>query len=355
MPFRQWLAQRLGRRVADHVCSHHGKVEDVMISKRAFLATTLATAVQAIAGAASAQTYPARTLKILVPFPAGGPTDLVARLVADRLSAGLGQSVIVEDRPGGAGGSIGAKAVAASDPDGYTLLLTPVDVLTQAPLVYRDVGYDPLRNFAPVALIMTAPLILVVNPSVPAKTLQELAAYAKANSGKVRYGSPGFGTSPHVVGELFKAVTGASITHVPYRGSAPAINDLLAGQVQIYTDTITILLPHIEAGSIRALAVLNDSGTRYLPNVPSTVEAGFPMLQQVYTLALYAPAGTPAGIIDRLNAATNETLKTDTLQTGLSKLGAVALGGSVPDVSAYMAANTKKAAEMVAAAGIQPE
>jgi tripartite-type tricarboxylate transporter receptor subunit TctC len=330
-------------------------MEAAMITKRAVVTAILATGIAAIAGQASAQTYPARAIKILVPFPAGGPTDLVARLVADRLSAGLAQSVIVEDRPGGAGGSIGAKAVATSDPDGYTLLLTPVDVLTQAPLVYKDVGYDPIRNFAPVALIMTAPLILVVHPAVPAKTLQELAAYAKANPGKIRYGSPGFGTSPHVVGELFKAGTGANITHVPYRGSAPAINDLLAGQVQIYIDTITILLPHIEAGSLRAITVLNDAGTRYLPGVPSVVEAGFPMLQSVYTLALYAPSGTPAGIVDKLNAAANESLKSESVQAGLMKLGAVALGGSVPDVSAYMAANAKRAAEMVSAAGIQPE
>jgi tripartite-type tricarboxylate transporter receptor subunit TctC len=331
------------------------KAEDAMTTKRAVLRAIFAAGIVSIAGPASAQTYPARTIKILVPFPAGGPTDLVARLVADRLSAGLAQSVIVEDRPGGAGGSIGAKAVATSDPDGYTLLLTPVDVLTQAPLVYKDVGYDPAKNFAPVALIMTAPLILVVNPTLPVKTLPELAAYTKANAGKIRYGSPGFGTSPHVVGELFKATIGANITHVPYRGSAPAINDLLAGQVQVYTDTITILLPHIEAGSLRALAVLNDTGTRYLPGVPSVVEAGFPMLQSVYTLALYAPSGTPAPIIDRLNAATNESLKSESVQAGLMKLGAVPLGGSVPDVSAYMAANAKRAAEMVSAAGIQPE
>jgi tripartite-type tricarboxylate transporter receptor subunit TctC len=326
-----------------------------MITKRAVLAAILAGSIAAAAGSASAQTYPARTIKILVPFPAGGPTDLVARLAADRLSAGLGQSVIVEDRPGGAGGSVGAKAVATADPDGYTLLLTPVDVLTQAPLVYKDVGYDPIKDFAPVALIMTAPLVLVVNPSVPVKTPQELASYAKANPGKSRYGSPGFGTSPHVVGELFKATTGANIVHVPYRGSAPAINDLLAGQVQIYVDTITILLPHIQAGSLRALAVLSDAPTSYLPGVPTVAAAGFPMLQSVYTLALYAPSGTPAGIIDRLNTATNEALKTDTVQAGLSKLGAVALGGSVPDVSAYMSANAKRAAEMVAAARIKPE
>jgi tripartite-type tricarboxylate transporter receptor subunit TctC len=326
-----------------------------MITKRAVLAAIVAAAVVAIAGSASAQTYPARTIKILVPFPAGGPTDIVARLVADRLSAGLGQSVIVEDRPGGAGGSIGAKAVAAADPDGYTLLLTPVDVLTQAPLVYKDVGYDPVKNFAPVALIMTAPLVVVVNPSVPVKTLQQLAAYAKANPGKIRYGSPGFGTSPHVVGELFKATTGANIIHVPYRGSAPALNDLLAGQVQVFIDTTTILLPQIQAGKVRPLAVLSDTPSSYLPGVPTTVAAGFPMLQSVYTLGLYAPAGTPAPVIGKLNSAANETLKTATVQAGLSKLGAVALGGSVPDVSAYMAANTKKAATMVAAAGIEPQ
>jgi tripartite-type tricarboxylate transporter receptor subunit TctC len=325
-----------------------------MIARRAMLAAMLAAAF-GHNGTALGQTYPVRPIKIVVPFPAGGPTDIVARLMADRLSAGVGQSVIVEDRPGGAGGSIGAKAVSTADPDGYTLLLCPTAVLTQVPLVFKNIDYDPIRSFAPIALIMSAPEVLVVTPAVPAKTLQELAAYAKANPGKVQFGSPGFGTSPHVVGEAFKSIAHADMVHVPYRGSAPAINDLLAGQVQMYIDTITSLLPHIDAGSLRALAVLSDTPTSYLPGVPTVVASGFPMLQSTYTLGLYAPPGTPKPIIEKLNAAANDALKSASIQAGLKKLGAAALGGTVPEVTAYMSASAKAEAEMVAAAGIQPE
>jgi tripartite-type tricarboxylate transporter receptor subunit TctC len=325
-----------------------------MITRRATLAAMLAAAIGP-AGAALAQTYPARPIKIVVPFPAGGPTDLMARLLADRLSAGLGQSVIVEDRPGGAGGSIGAKAVSTADPDGYTLLLCPTEVLTEVPLVFKNVDYDPIKGFAPIALIMSAPMVLVVTSAVPAKTLQELAAYAKANPGKVRFGSPGFGTSPHVLGELFKSIVGADMIHVPYRGSAPAISDLLAGQVQMYIDTVTILLPHIEAGRLRAVAVMGDTPSSYLPGVPTAAVGGFPMLQATYTLGLYAPPGTPTAIVEKLNAAANQALTSTTVQAGLRELGATARGGSVSEVTAYMAASARAQAEIVAAAGIRPE
>lgn len=324
-----------------------------MITKRAILAAMLAAA--AGPATALAQTYPVRPIKIVVPFPAGGPTDIVARLMAESLSDRLGQNAIVEDRPGGAGGSIGAKSVAAADPDGYTLLLCPIEVLTQVPLVFKNIDYDPIKSFAPIALVMSAPEVLVVTPAVPARTLQELANYAKANSGKIRFASPGFGTSPHVVGELFKSIVHADMVHVPYRGSAPAINDLLAGQVQMYIDTITSLLPHIDAGSVRALAVLSDAPTGYLPAVPTAVASGFPMLQSTYTLGLYAPPGTPKGIIEKLNGAANEALKSAGVEAGLKKLGATALGGSVPEVAAFMSTRAKAEAEMVAAAGIRPQ
>jgi tripartite-type tricarboxylate transporter receptor subunit TctC len=326
------------------------------LSRRAFLRLAAgAAALHALPRFAWAQAYPTRPIRIIVPFPAGGPTDVMARLLADRLPTALGQPVIVENRSGGAGGSIGAKAVSTADPDGYTLLLCPVEVLTQVPLVYRNIDYDPIRSFAPIALLMTSPNVFVVNPAVPVRTLQELAAYAKANPGRIKFASPGYGTSPHLMGELFKSITGAAMIHVPYRGSAPAVSDLLAGQVQMYLDTITVLLPHIEAGTLRALAVASEARSPYLPDVPTTVTSGFPSLQSRYILGLYAPPGTSAGIIGKINAASNDALKSASIQAGLKKLGAEAAGGTVADFAAFMSAYARTSADMVATAGIQPE
>jgi tripartite-type tricarboxylate transporter receptor subunit TctC len=327
-----------------------------VITKRIFLSSILAIGLApAVIATAAAQTYPARLIKIVVPFPAGGPSDVMARLLADKLSPALDQTVIVENRPGGAGGSIGARAVATADPDGYTLLLCPVDVLTQVPLVYKNIDYDPIRSFAPIALLMTSPFVLVVNPAVPVKTIQELATYAKGNPGKIRFASPGFGTYPHLMGELFKQAAGAEMIHVPYRGSAPAISDLLGGQVQMYFETATVVLAHIEAGNLHALAVTSEVRSAYLPGVPTTVKTGFPRLQALYTLGLYAPPGTPASIIDKVNMATNDALKSADIRAGLKKLGADAVGGSPQKFAAFMLANAKTSADMVATVGIKPE
>jgi tripartite-type tricarboxylate transporter receptor subunit TctC len=326
------------------------------LPRRRFLhLAACAAALPAVSRVAMAQTYPSRTIKIIVPFPPGGPSDFIARLFADKLSGALGQTVIVENRAGGAGGSIGVKAAATADPDGYTLLLCPVSVLTQSPLVYRSADYDPIRSFAPIALLLTSPLVIVVNPTVPAKTLAELAAYAKANPGKVSFASPGFGTTPHLMGELFRLLAGAEMTHVPYRGSAPAINDLLAAQVQMYIDAALTLLPQIEAGKLRPLGVAGETRSVHLPGVPTTAEGGFPRLQGSFPAGLFAPPGTPASIIDRLNAAANNALKSADVAASLNKLGAEAKGGSTRDFAAFIAADAAMAADLVAAAGIKPE
>jgi tripartite-type tricarboxylate transporter receptor subunit TctC len=326
-----------------------------MITRRSFLAASLSLATgEAAIGPGLAQTYPTRAIKIIVPFPAGGASDVMARLLADRLSPALGQTVIVENRPGGAGGSIGAKAVATADPDGYTLLLCPLEVLTQAPLVYKNVDYGPM-SFAPIALLMNSANVIVVHPSVPVRTLQELAAYAKANPGKIRFASPGYGTTPHLIGEIFRRITGAEVIHVPYRGSAPAINDLLAAQVQMYMDSLTVLLAHIEAGGLHPLAVASEAANPYLPEVPTTPASGFPTLQTVYRLGLYAPPATPANVVEMLNRSVNHALKSANIQEGLRKLGADAMGGPAQSFAAFMLANAKASAEMVAAAGVQPQ
>ena len=190
-----------------------------------------------------------------MPFPAGGPTDGMARIISDRLGTVLGQSIVIENRGGGAGGSVGAKVVATADPDGYTILMTPGGSLTTGPAVHKNIGYDPFKDFTPVAKLIETPQYICVHPDLPVKTLAELAAYVKANPGKISWGSQGFGTGTHLLSELFKLETGASFVHVPYRGTAPMLAALLAGEIQIATDPSTTVLPHIQAGSVRPIAV----------------------------------------------------------------------------------------------------
>src|SRR5262245_22036733 len=204
---------------------------------------------------AASQSYPARQITIVIPFPAVGNLEIVARPLAERLSVSLGQPVIIENRPGGAGGTVGTKAVANAKPDGYTLLLTPAAPLVTAPAIYKNLGYDPSRDFVPVATLFSVPHMLVVHPALPVDSMERLVSYAKGNPGKVSYASPGFGTQPHLLAELFRLTTGANIVHVPYKGATSAVTDILAGQVQMYFDSVALFLPHIQAGKLRALAV----------------------------------------------------------------------------------------------------
>ncbi|MBM3526808.1 MAG: tripartite tricarboxylate transporter substrate binding protein [Alphaproteobacteria bacterium] len=269
-----------------------------------------------------AQAYPNKPIKMVVPFPAGGPTDAMARIVSDRLSAVLGQSVVVENRGGGAGGSIGAKFVATSDPDGYTFLITPGGALTTGPAVHPNIGYDADKAFLPVGQVMTSPLIMAVHPSVPAKTIKELVAYAKANPGKLTWGSQGFGTAPHLLAELFKLEEKVNILHVPYRGTAPMLAAIVAGEIQVVIDPMFTALPQVLGGKINALAVTSDERVEKLPNVPTVAQAGFPKLRNTFWLGVVVPAGTPAAIVDRLNAAFRDALAQPEARTRLSNLGA---------------------------------
>ena len=271
---------------------------------------------------AAAQAYPDRPIKVIVPFPAGGPTDGMARIIADRLGTVLGQSIVIENKGGGAGGSIGAKFVAASDPDGYTILITPGGSLTTGPAVHKNIGYDPVKVFVPVAQLIETPLVVSVHPSLPVKTMAELVTYAKANPGKVSWGSQGFGVAPHLLIELFKLETGVNVVHVPYRGTAPMLSAVLAGEVQVVADPMTTSLVHIEAEKLRAIAIAGAERTPKLPNVPTVVEAGFPKLQSPFWLGVVAPAGTPQPIIEKLNTAFRESLKPADTRALLAKLGA---------------------------------
>jgi tripartite-type tricarboxylate transporter receptor subunit TctC len=286
------------------------------------IAALLAWASLLAACPVQAQTYPNRPVKVIVPFPAGGPTDGMARVISERLGQVLGQSIVVENKGGGAGGSVGAKFVAGSEPDGYTVLLTPGGALTSGPAVHSNIGYDPAKVFTPVGLLIETPQIICVHPSVPAKTLPELIAYAKANPGKITWGSQGFGTSPHLLAEMFKIETGVSIVHVPYRGTAPLLAAILAGEVQMDADASTTSLPHILAGRLRPLAIPGVERFSKLPDVPTTAEVGYPKLRAPFWLGVVAPAGTPPAVIERLNAAFRDSMAPPETRERLANLGA---------------------------------
>jgi tripartite-type tricarboxylate transporter receptor subunit TctC len=303
---------------------------------------------------ANAQAYPTRPIKVVVPFPPGGPTDGMARIISDRLSAVLGQPIVVENR-GGAGGSIGGKFVAESNPDGYTVLMTPGGALTTGPAVNRNIGYDPAKAFASVGELIETPTIISVSPSLPATSLTEVVAYAKANPGKLKWGSQGFGTAPHLLAEMFKLEASINIVHVPYRGTGPLLNAIFAGEVQIIADPSTTSLPYIQDGKLRPIAIASNVRDPKLPNVPTVVEAGFPKLQSPFWLAVVAPAGTPRDIIIRLNSAFREALATPQTRARLDTLGAEVKIGNPEDLDKMLARERAQWAALVKAANIQAE
>ena len=268
---------------------------------------------------AEAQDYPSRPIKIVVPYPPHGPADVAARLVAAPLSSGLGQTVVVENQSG-AGGRTGAKAVALASPDGYTLQLGGTNPNAMAKSLYRNLDFDPIRDLAAVALIAVDSNVLVINPNVPAKTLQELVHYAKANPGKLTSGAT-IGISPHICLEVLRVRTGTNIVFVPYKGAAPAIADLLGGQIQIGMSSKAVLLPLIKEGRLRAIAVTSETRWPELPDVPTMAESGLTGMPPYVWFGLLAPAQTPEPIIAKLNAAVNAGLKLPEMQASIAKLG----------------------------------
>ena len=283
--------------------------------KHVFVAAALLAA--SIAGA-HAQTFPDRPIKVMVPYPAGGPTDTVARAITQSLTTDLGQSVIVENQAG-AGGRLAMKTVARAAPDGYTLLLGGTNNNGITPAVYKDLDFDAAKDFAPVAAIATNSLVLVVNPNVPVKTLAELVAYAKANPGKLSMGG-GIGISPHFIMEFVRVKSGTNMQFVPYRGAAPAMTDAISGQIQIHASAKVLLLPQIQVGKLRALVVASAKRWPELPDVPTLQEAGMDGFPPDVWYGLLAPAGTPAPVIAKLNATVNARLKTPEMQASLAKL-----------------------------------
>ena len=303
-----------------------------------------------VAAWASAQTYPVKPIRIVVPFPPGGATDILARDVAQKLTEAWGQQVIVDNRPG-AGGNIGSELVAHSAPDGYTLEMGTVGTHAINASLYAKMPYDHVKDFAPVILVAGVPNVLVVNNAVPANSVAELIAYAKANPGKLNFASSGNGTSIHLSGELFKVMAGVQMTHIPYKGSAPALQDLLGGQVQLMFDNLPPSLPQIKAGKVRALAVTSLTRAPALPDVPTVAESGLPGFEASSWFGILAPAGTPPAIVAKLNAEIAKWLATPEAKEKLAKQGANAAGGTPEDFAKHIAAETAKWAKVVKDSG----
>jgi tripartite-type tricarboxylate transporter receptor subunit TctC len=301
-------------------------------------------------GMVHAQSYPDRPIKLVVPFPAGGATDTTARLVAQRLQASLGQSVIVENQ-GGAGGTIGSRQVARAAPDGYTLLMGSIGTFGSQPLLYR-LDYDPHKVFVPVATLVIDKIVLVAGPSLRIKTVQELVQYARANPGKLNYGNA-IGIGPQLVAELFKIKSGTNIVHIPYRGGAPMIADLVAGQIDLTINGKSVLLPHIQAGKLTALAVIGAQRWPELPDVPTLVEAGYLDVPYDTLFGVVAPAGTPAAIIDKLNGVINDGLKSAEMRASLTQLGIEPIITSPQEFAAIIAQEVPKWAEVVRITGVK--
>lgn len=300
---------------------------------------------------AAAQTYPDRLVRIIVPQGPGGPTDLLARVAAQRLQAAYHQSVIIENR-GGAGGVIAAKAAGSAEPDGYTLFMGNTSVLVLIPILSKTANYDPEKLFAPVARIAESYQVLVVHPSLPVKTVAELVAYAKANPNKLNYSSAGIGNTIHLAGELFNHLAGTRIVHVPYNSGAEATTAVLGGQVQMTFVNITGLPPLIADGKLRALAVTSPKRLSLLPDVPTMVESGFPDFVVRAFFGLAAPFGTPAAIVDKLNGTINAEMTSNEMQTTLKRLGAEAGSGTAAEFAAFIAQERRRWSAVAKAANI---
>jgi tripartite-type tricarboxylate transporter receptor subunit TctC len=311
-----------------------------------------AAALPAVSRIARAQAYPSRPVRIIAGFAPGGGVDIVARLIGQWLSERLGQQFIIENRPG-AGTNIATEAVVRAPPDGYTLLLVGPTHTVNATL-YERLNYNFIRDIAPIASISREPLVMVVNPSVPAKTVTEFIAYAKAHPGKLNMASSGIGTSVHVGGELFKMMTGIDMLHVPYRGAAPAITDLIGGRVQVMFATLPSSIEYIRAGNLRALAVTTAKRTPVLPDVP-TVSDVLPGYEASAVYGVGAPRNTPAEIIDKLNKEINAGLADSGMKARLADLGGTVLPGSSADFGKLIAEETEKWAKVVKFSGAKPE
>jgi tripartite-type tricarboxylate transporter receptor subunit TctC len=318
------------------------------------LAALLVTQVQAQAQAqpaTGAQAYPDRMIRIVVPFPPGGSTDLLARRLAERFQSSMGQTVIVENRPG-AGGTVGSDTVARAAPDGYTLLIGVTGSHGVSVSLNPKLPYHPLRDFEPISSLVTAPLVIVVGPDSPARTLADYVAQAKAKPGEITHSSPGTGTSMHLTGEMFNLAAGTKLVHVPYRGSAGAINDLIGGQVQSMFSDLLVAMPFMQANRIRPLAVTSLQRHPMLPDVPTVAESGYPNFEALSWQGLFAPAGTPKAVIDRLNAETRAALESPQIKDFFSKQGMDVRASTPAEFRAFIEREIPKWANIIKEAGV---
>jgi tripartite-type tricarboxylate transporter receptor subunit TctC len=313
-----------------------------------------AMAVMAMLGSAGAQDYPNRPVTLVVPFPPGGSTTIVARIVADKMSEVLGQSIVVDNRSG-AGGTVASRSVSKAAGDGYTILLGYTGTLAIAPTLYGNVGYDPRKDFEPIGRIGTAPNTLVVHPSMPVHSVAELIAYAKANPGKLNFGSAGVGTVSHVCGEYFASAAGIELTHIPYKGTGPAIVDLLGGHIPMAFAPVPATHENAQNGKLRMLAVTSAVRSTLLPDVPTIAEVALPGFEAVLRYGLVAPPGTPRPIIERLNAALNVALASDEVRKRLAIDGAEPLPGTPADYANDIDREETQWSKVVKASGAKAE
>jgi tripartite-type tricarboxylate transporter receptor subunit TctC len=318
------------------------------------IAAVAALGFTAMSQIAQAQNYPVRPITLVIPFAPGGSTSIVGRGVAEKMGELLGEKVVVDNRPG-AGGTVGTKAVAKSDPDGYTLLLGYTGTLAIGPSLYKNAGYDPREDFAPIGMIGNAPNSLVVHPSFPAKTVAELISYAKANPGKVNFGSAGAGTASHITGEYFGRAAGITLVHIPYKGTGPALTDLLGGHIPMAFAPIPASHTNVAAGKLRALAVTSTTRSGLLPDVPTIAEAALPGFDASLYYGLVAPAGTPRPIIDKLNKALHAALASEEVKRQLGNDGTDITPGTPEDYADFIDKDEKKWAQLVKASGVEQE
>jgi tripartite-type tricarboxylate transporter receptor subunit TctC len=311
-------------------------------------------ALASLASGAHAQTYPTKPIRIVVGFLPGGPADVMARLLSPKMSMALGQPVVVDNRPG-AGGTIAARAVSESEPDGHTLLLGNTSTLIISPLIYKNIGYDPLKGFAPILRTGVTANLMVANPKAPFKSVQELIAYAKANPGKLNYSSAGIGTPPHLIGEMFKHRAGIGVVHIPYKGGGPSIQAVIANETQYSFENSAIALVQAQSGTLRPLAFTSEKRSAEAPDVPTMIESGLPDFVSVSFTGMVAPAGTPPAVVNRLNAVVNEAMKSPEIMAVLKKQGVELQNDTPEQFAAFLAKELERLAPVVKQAGIVGE
>jgi tripartite-type tricarboxylate transporter receptor subunit TctC len=326
-----------------------------MIRRRTTASSLAAAAVYLmIAAPVPAQDYPVKPVRFVIAFSPGGPSDILTRLIGSKLSESLGQPFIFDNRPG-AGGNVAGEIVAKSPADGYTLLMGNNSILATNASLYKNMSFDPVKDLAPVALLASQPNILVVHPSVPVKSVKELIAFAKAHPGQLNYASSGSGAAAHLAAELFKSMAGVSMVHIPYKGASPALVDMLAGQCQVMFATALSVQPYLQSNRLRPLAVSTAKRSRMMPQLPTVAEAGVPGFEATTWHGIVSTGGTPAAVINKLNAEINRILKLPDVNSTLTRQGAEVLGGTSQEFAAYVKAEIPKWTKVVKDSGARPD